>query len=86
MGFLLQARELRKWHAPLSCCAMAMAVLAGVSLMGLVVDERTLLGQGVWLKPVKFALSFGLYAITLAWMIGQAGRWRRTQPPTSAGC
>ncbi|WP_433435567.1 hypothetical protein [Nonomuraea sp. CA-141351] len=55
-----------------------MAVLAAVSVMGFVVDERTLLGQGVWLKPFKFSVSFALYAITLAWMIGQAARWRRT--------
>ncbi|MEV4108763.1 hypothetical protein [Nonomuraea sp. NPDC049695] len=73
MGVLL-----RKWHGPLSCCAVAMAVLAAVSVVGLVVDERTVLDQGVWLKPFKFAVSFGLYATTLAWMIAQAGRWRRT--------
>ncbi|WP_433249488.1 hypothetical protein ACQPYK_02460 [Streptosporangium sp. CA-135522] len=82
MGALLQRREFRKaafsWHGPLSYCAAAMAVLTVVSAVGLVVDERTLLGQGVWLKPFKFAMSFGLYAITLAWMIGQTERWRRT--------
>ncbi|GAA3254698.1 hypothetical protein [Nonomuraea helvata] len=72
MGVLL-----RKWHGPLSFCAVAMAVLAAVSVVGLVVDERTVLDQGVWLKPFKFAVSFGLYATTLAWMIAQAGRWRR---------
>jgi hypothetical protein len=42
------------------------------------VDERTLLGEGVWLMPFKFAVSFGLYAITLAWMIGRTRAWRRT--------
>lgn len=66
------------WHGPLGYCAAAMALLATVSALGLVIDERTLLGQSVWLKPFKFAISFGLYAGTLAWMISQAGRWRRT--------
>ncbi|WP_113702071.1 hypothetical protein [Nonomuraea lactucae] len=82
MSALLQPRRLREatssWHGPLSYCAAAMAVLAVVSAMGMAVDERMVLGQGVWLKPFKFAMSFGLYAATLAWMIGQAGRWRRT--------
>jgi hypothetical protein len=55
-----------------------MALLAVVSGLGCFVDGRTLLGEGVWLKPFKFAVSFGLYAITLAWMINRLQRWRRT--------
>lgn len=55
-----------------------MAVLAVVGGIGLIVDPRTVMGEPVWLKPVKFATSFGLYAITLAWMIGNVTRWRRT--------
>ncbi|GAA3532905.1 hypothetical protein GCM10022419_010070 [Nonomuraea rosea] len=75
-----QARQERRpaWHGPLTACAAAMGVLAAVSAIGLVVDERTVMGEGVWLKPFKFAASFGLYAITLAWMIGNVRRWRRT--------
>lgn len=69
---------MRTLHRPLAYCAAAMALLAIVSGIGLVVDERTVMGEGVWLKPVKFASSFALYAITLAWMIGQVDRWRRT--------
>ncbi|TYB53463.1 hypothetical protein FXF51_49325 [Nonomuraea sp. PA05] len=75
---LRQEQKTATWHGPLGWCAAAMAVLATVSALGLVIDERTLLGQSVWLKPFKFAISFGLYAGTLAWMISQAGRWRRT--------
>ncbi|MGW4410348.1 hypothetical protein ACWEJ6_40365 [Nonomuraea sp. NPDC004702] len=68
----------RTWHGPLVACALAMAALALVSGVGLVVDGRTVMGEAVWLKPFKFAASFALYALTLAWMIGQVERWRRT--------
>ncbi|GAA4959511.1 hypothetical protein HD597_012424 [Nonomuraea thailandensis] len=65
-------------HRPLLFCTAAMVALAIVSGVGLLVDERTVLGEAVWLKPFKFSVSFALYAITLAWLIGQVDRWRRT--------
>ncbi|MEZ7125053.1 hypothetical protein ACBR40_06930 [Nonomuraea sp. AD125B] len=68
----------RTWHGPLVICAVAMAALMSVSAVGLAVDGRTVMGEGVWLKPFKFAASFSLYALTLAWMISQVERWRRT--------
>ncbi|MFB6813999.1 hypothetical protein ACFCV8_05595 [Streptomyces sp. NPDC056347] len=55
-----------------------MAGLAVIAAGGLFFDDRTVLGEGVWLKPLKFAVSFALYTITLAWMTGRAERWRRT--------
>jgi hypothetical protein len=69
---------LKPAHRPLAYCTAAMALLAVVSGIGLIVDERTVLGEAVWLKPLKFSVSFALYAITLAWLIGQMDRWRRT--------
>ncbi|MGJ6969931.1 hypothetical protein ACSDR0_49525 [Streptosporangium sp. G11] len=79
---LLQRQEQQTststWHGPLSYCAAAMVVLAVFSGIGLVVDGRIVMGEGVWLKPFKFAASFGLYTITMAWMISQVRRWRRT--------
>lgn len=71
-------QETVSWHRPLACFAAAMMVLAMVGAVGMVIDGRTLLGHSVWLKPVKFAVSFGLYGVTLAWMIGESARWRRT--------
>ena len=32
---------------------------------GLILDERTLLGVNVWLKPFKFSISTGIYLITV---------------------
>ncbi|MEQ1737400.1 MAG: hypothetical protein ABL886_13470, partial [Rhodoglobus sp.] len=43
------------WHRPLLWLAAAMAALAVASVVGLVVDDRTLLGVNVWEKPLKFA-------------------------------
>ncbi|MYV53286.1 hypothetical protein [Streptomyces sp. SID3212] len=71
-------RGLPRLHRPLAYCAAAMGLLAATGVVGMAVDERTLLGEGVWLKPFKFAVSFGLYALTLAWMIGRTRAWRRT--------
>jgi hypothetical protein len=65
------------WHRPLLALAAAMAVLAVVSVVGLIVDPREVTGINVWAKPLKFALSTGIYAVTLAWMIGQLHRLRR---------
>lgn len=54
-----------------------MAALLVVTVIGLVVDDRTVGGQPAWLKPAKFAVSFAVYALTLAWLIGHLRRGRR---------
>jgi hypothetical protein len=33
------------------------------------VDDRTLRGANVWIEPMKFALSLGLFALTTAWFV-----------------
>jgi hypothetical protein len=52
---------------------MLFGVFAGivtiVAAVGLVVDDRMLVGAPIWAKPCKFAFSFGLYAVTWAWML-----------------
>ncbi|MCK8609376.1 hypothetical protein [Agromyces sp. C10] len=66
------------WHRPLLVLTAAMVALAVASVVGLLVDERTLLGQPIWAKPLKFALSIAIYAVTLAWLITLTrGRLRR---------
>ncbi|MDQ1082402.1 MULTISPECIES: hypothetical protein [Microbacterium] len=66
-----------RWHRPLVVVAAAMGGLVLVTGVAAVVDPREILGQNAWFKPMKFAISLGLYAITIAWMIGQLRRWRR---------
>jgi hypothetical protein len=57
------------WHRPLMLFAAFAAVVTAVAAVGLVVDDRVLVGAPIWAKPCKFAFSFGLYAVTWAWMI-----------------
>lgn len=71
-------RVMLSWHAPLTWFAVAMAAIAVVSAAGLVLDDRILVGAPIWAKALKFALSFGIYALTLGWMIQQI-RGRRVR-------
>lgn len=67
----------RSWHRPLVVFSAAMAALAVVSAVGLVVDDRVLVGAPIWAKPFKFAVSFAAYCLTLAWMLTLLTRGRR---------
>ncbi|CAP43290.1 ABA4-like family protein [Bordetella petrii] len=40
-------------------------------------DPRTLAGVDVWAKPMKFMAAIGLFALTLAWLIGELPQARR---------
>src|SRR5688572_992193 len=66
---------------PLVVTAVGMAVLAVVSVVGILVDDRTLLGVPIWLKPLKFSISIAVYSITVAWLLSlltrrqRLGRW-----------
>ncbi|MFI6473292.1 hypothetical protein ACIBL5_23880 [Streptomyces sp. NPDC050516] len=54
-----------------------MAVLAVVSVAGLIVDDRVLVGAPIWAKPLKFSVSFVAYCLTLAWMLQFLTRRRK---------
>ncbi len=45
------------------------AILLVFTLIGLVVDQRTLLGDPVWLKPAKFAISTVVYGASIMWVL-----------------
>lgn len=40
-------------------------------VVGLVLDERVILGLNTWVKPLKFALSITIYVWTVAWLLGE---------------
>jgi hypothetical protein len=63
--------QARRGHAGLYWFAVAMTALTVVTAVLAVVDQRTLLGAPLWVKPLKFAISFALYSGTLAWMLAR---------------
>ncbi|WP_116505946.1 hypothetical protein [Micromonospora sp. B006] len=65
------------WHRPLMLLVSAMAVLTVVAAVGVVADPRMLTGAPIWAKPLKFAISFVLYGVTLAWMLSLLPRRSR---------
>ncbi|WP_206738597.1 hypothetical protein [Streptomyces sp. M3] len=54
-----------------------MAVMAVVAAVGILVDDRVLASAPIWAKPFKFALSFVVYALALAWLLTLLTRGRR---------
>jgi hypothetical protein len=61
--------QLRTWHRPLVLLTALMAASLLLSLGGLLFDDRTVTGEPIWLKPVKFSVSIGIYTFTLAWLM-----------------
>jgi hypothetical protein len=66
-----------RWHRPLMIFTGIMGVTAAVALVGIFVDPRILTGVPIWLKPFKFAISLGIYGLTIAWMLSLLPRRSR---------
>src|SRR5688572_27759952 len=64
-------------HRVLMATAAGMLVLAVISGIGLIVDDRTLVGAPIWLKPLKFGISLAIYTATMAWLISLLTRGRK---------
>ena len=62
------------WHRPLMTVAALMVVSTVVCVVGLLIDQRQVLGADTWLKPLKFSLSILLYSVTWAWLIASTFR------------
>jgi hypothetical protein len=71
----------RLWRAsaPLTAVGVLMLVVAGASLVGMLVDPRIITGAPAWLKPFKFAISTAVYSLTLAWIFGWLSDWPRVR-------
>lgn len=61
----------------LTATALLMGVALVGSVIGMLVDPRTITGAPAWLKPAKFAASTGIYMLTLAWIFTHLPDWRR---------
>ena len=73
--------RLRRGSPVLTLLGIGCFLAAVPALVALFVDPRTIDGVGVWLKPVKFMLSTGLFAWTAAWFIGELAPQRRRARP-----
>ncbi|MFE7116801.1 hypothetical protein ACFU99_15435 [Streptomyces sp. NPDC057654] len=69
-----QALVRRAWtvNAPMAAMVVVAGVFLVAALVGLAVDPRELTGQPVWAKPARFAFSFGLFGVTLIWLLSLA--------------
>jgi hypothetical protein len=74
-------RELLERHRVLTLFGIALLAAMVPTAVALGLDDRTLRGASVWLKPLKFMLSIGVLSLTTAWFIGhlpmahRRGRW-----------
>jgi hypothetical protein len=59
----------RPANRPLMALAALMAATAVVVAALALVDPVQITGHNGWIKPLKFALSIGIYAVTLAWLL-----------------
>lgn len=67
----------KQWHRPLMVNVTLMIGLVLVSAVGVFVDDRELLGESVWVKPLKFGFAFAVYSGTLAWLLARLSKAKR---------
>ncbi len=48
---------------------MIHVIFAIVSIFGLFIDSRTLMGVNVWIKPLKFTISGAIYILTIGYLM-----------------
>ena len=65
MNSLIQT--VRKESPILFSIVLIHLLFALVSIIGLSIDERTLMGVNVWIKPLKFAISTAIYTFTVGY-------------------
>ena len=63
MTIFNQSTKALKW------CTRANLSMLAFCLIAMQVDDRLLLGESVWLKPTKFAISIAVYCITIALLL-----------------
>lgn len=72
------ARELLDRQRSLAIYGATLLLLLLPGALAWAFDDRTLRGANVWIKPMKFALSIAVLALTTAWFIGHLPRERRS--------
>ncbi len=68
-------------HRTLARYGIALLMLSVLAIAAQAIDPRTLEGGvGVWVKPAKFFVSVGVFALTAAWFFGYVRPERRGSP------
>jgi hypothetical protein len=68
-SMLLFIRQHWNISTPLTILTITCSIVAVLTLFGVLADPRQVLGQPVWAKTTKFAISFGLYGASMIWML-----------------
>ncbi|MFJ6657706.1 hypothetical protein ACIQNG_15245 [Streptomyces sp. NPDC091377] len=63
------ARRVRVVNPPMIATMVVAGLFLTAALVGLAIDPRELTGQPIWAKPARFAFSFGLFGVTLIWLL-----------------
>ena len=70
MSYLNKALSIVRQESPiLFGIVMIHLLMAIVCIVGLFIDDRMLMGVNVWIKPLKFCISGGIYILTLGYLI-----------------
>jgi hypothetical protein len=72
-------RDLGQASAPLTAVGLLMLAALVPFAAGVWLDPGIVGGAPAWLKPAKFAASFAIYSLTLAWLFRYLGAWRQTK-------
>jgi hypothetical protein len=77
----LSAFVARLWATdrPLAGSGLFLLALLVPMAFGLLLDPREIGGAPAWLKPAKFALSLGVYSLTVAWVFTFLPDWPRSR-------
>ncbi|WP_108801827.1 hypothetical protein [Aquimarina sp. Aq107] len=62
-------KEVKKENLILYWAVIIYFITAIFCLSGVLIDDRTLMGVNVWIKPLKFSISIGIYTLTVGYLI-----------------
>ena len=70
MNMLKQVFQTVKDESPVVYWTVILnAIFIPLCLLGLIIDDRTLMGVNVWIKPLKFAISVSIYILTVGYLL-----------------
>jgi len=68
MSYTTQLKNIVKTHSKVTYYhTLFCLLLAAISAVGLLIDDRTLTGVNVWLKPLKFSVSTAIYIFSVGY-------------------